>query len=342
MNLALTAAERLPLPDGALRFGIDRMVGRTRRLLSADTTATDRDFAQTMAKWPIAVHTDEANAQHYGLPADFFALTLGPCRKYSSCLYASADTDLAAAELAALAETCLNAGLTDGQTILELGCGWGSLSLFMAERYPAAHIMSVSNSTSQRLHIETEIKRRGLENLTVVTADMNTFCPAGTFDRIVSVEMFEHMSNWQALLERARGWMRPDGRLFLHVFSHRRSAYRFDRADKADWIAQHFFTGGLMPSHGLVREFSESFTVEKDWRWSGKHYARTALDWLDNMDANREAIRTIFESTYGRNASLWMRRWRLFFLATAGLFGHADGAEWGVSHYLLRPTRDQK
>lgn len=345
MNLAVTAiaaAERLPVPDSALRFGIERLVGRTRRLLAKGGNASDRDFAEAMGQWPIAVHTAEANAQHYEVPPAFFALVLGPCRKYSSCLYLKPNATLADAEIAALEETCTHAELIDGQDVLELGCGWGSLSLFIAARYPASRIVSVSNSASQRRYIEAEIARRGLANLTIVTADMNAFIPSGTFDRVVSVEMFEHMSNWRSLLGRIHSWMRPEGRLFLHVFSHRRSAYRFDHADKSDWIAQHFFTGGVMPSHGLVREFGESFAVEKDWRWSGSHYARTARDWLANFDANRDAIRIIFETTYGRDAALWMRRWRLFFLATAGLFGHADGNEWGVSHYLLRPASDRR
>lgn len=336
--VAITAAERLPLPDSALRFGIGQLVGRTRRLLASGAGPSDLEFASAMREWPIAVHTDDANAQHYELPADFFALALGPRRKYSSCLYLTADATLEEAEIAALDETCAHADIIDGQHILELGCGWGSLSLFMAERYPAARIFSVSNSASQRAHIEMERERRGLHNLTIVTADMNDFSPGETFDRIVSVEMFEHMSNWQALLARARQWLRPDGRLFLHVFSHRKTAYRFDHADKSDWIAQHFFTGGVMPSHGLVREFGESFVVEKDWRWNGRHYERTARDWLDNFDRNHDAIHSLFETTYGKDAILWMRRWRLFFLATAGLFGHASGEEWGVSHYRLRPA----
>ncbi len=341
MNLvaaAITAAEQLPLPDDALRFVISRFVGRTRRLLADGGGVTDREFAQSMTGWPIAVHTDQANAQHYDLPTAFFALTLGPRRKYSSCLYTSPNSTLAEAEIAALDETRVHADLADGQDILELGCGWGSLSLFIAERYPSARIVSVSNSSSQRSYIETEAKRRGLLNLTVITADMNSFAPDNTFDRIVSVEMFEHMSNWKSLLERVRVWIRDDGRLFLHIFSHRKTAYRFDHADKADWIAQYFFTGGIMPSHELVREFSDSFIVERDWRWSGKHYERTAIDWLDNFDRNRHIIRAIFEATYGQDAALWMRRWRIFFLATAGLFGHANGEEWGVSHYRLRPA----
>lgn len=341
MSLAVTAiaaAERLPLPDAALRFGVDRLVARTSRRLAGGGGISGRDFAQAMDRWPIALHTEEANEQHYELPPAFFELALGPRRKYSCCLYPTPQATLAEAEIAALEETCAHAALEDGQDVLELGCGWGSLSLFMAERFPASRIVAVSNSTPQRLHIEAEIARRGLKNLAVVTADMNAFAPDGTFDRIVSVEMLEHMSNWRALFRRARSWIRPDGRMFIHVFSHRASAYRFDHEDRADWIARHFFTGGVMPSHDLARQFSETFTVERDWRWSGRHYERTALDWLRNFDAGRETIRAIFEVTYGDEAALWMRRWRLFFLATAGLFGHAGGEEWGVSHYLLRPA----
>lgn len=214
MNLvaaAIAAAEQLPLPDDALRFVISRFVGRRRKLLADGGGVTDREFAQSMTGWPIAVHTDEANAQHYDLPTAFFALTLGPRRKYSSCLYTSPNSTLAEAEIAALDETRIHADLADGQDILDLGCGWGSLSLFIAERYPSARIVSVSNSSSQRSYIETEAKRRGLLNLTVITADMNSFAPDNTFDRIVSVEMFEHMSNWKSLLERVRVWIRDDG-----------------------------------------------------------------------------------------------------------------------------------
>ncbi|MBX9464844.1 MAG: cyclopropane-fatty-acyl-phospholipid synthase family protein [Aquamicrobium sp.] len=341
MNLAvaaISAAERLPLPDKALRFGIDRLVGRTEQKLASGNDNADADFARAMDRWPIAVNTTEANDQHYELPPAFFEIVLGPRRKYSCCLYPAKHTTLEEAELLALDETCRHAMLEDGQTILELGCGWGSLSLFMAERFPGSRILSVSNSAAQRSHIEAEIGKRGLKNLVVVTADMNAFSQEDRFDRIVSVEMFEHMSNWRLLLERARGWMHDDGRMFIHVFSHRNSPYRFDHADPADWIAQYFFTGGIMPSHGLMREFGDCFAVEQDWRWNGRHYERTALHWLRNFDTNEAAIRPIFVERYGGDAQLWMRRWRMFFLATAGLFGHADGEAWGVSHYLLRPA----
>jgi cyclopropane-fatty-acyl-phospholipid synthase len=336
---AIVAAERLPMPDFICRAGIEFLVGRTCRELSSGGAGADRRFVQQMARSPIAVHTDAANAQHYEVPAEFFALVLGPHRKYSCCLYAEGiPVKLAAAEAAALAETARHAGLADGQDILELGCGWGSLSLWMAEHYPTSRITAVSNSNSQRAYIVAQAHARGLSNLNVITADMNAFEPGATFDRVVSVEMFEHMSNWQALLTRVRNWVRPEGRLFIHVFTHRLGSYKFDETDKTDWIAQHFFTGGIMPSRALIRQFPDLFEVDSEHWWNGGHYQKTADDWLANFDANRAAIDRILQSVYGADAGLWARRWRLFFLATAGLFGHAGGEEWGVSHYLLKPA----
>ncbi len=331
------AVERLPLPDAITRAGISALVRRTAHRLDRADPVLERRFVHDMASYPIALSPQAANQQHYELPPDFFALVLGPRRKYSCCLYDHPAATLAEAEEAALAATAGHAELSDGQDILELGCGWGSLSLWMAERFPAARITSVSNSHGQRRHIEEEAARRGVGNLRVITADMNDFDTGDRFDRIVSVEMWEHMSNWAALMERARRWLRRDGRLFLHVFSHRRAPYRFDTADRSDWIARHFFTGGIMPSHGMIRLLDSHFTVERDWRWSGAHYRRTAEDWLANYDANSDRIGAILERVYGADAALWRRRWRLFFLATAGLFGAYEGAAWGVSHYLLKP-----
>lgn len=338
-SLAIAAAERLPIPDALTRRTIGALVARVDELAkNAGAAEMARTFAADMAGRAIAADVQAANAQHYELPASFFRLILGPNLKYSSCLYERGD-DLAAAEARALTETCVHADLADGQSILELGCGWGSLSLFMARRYPAARIASVSNSASQRREIEARASERGLRNLEVITADMNSFAPQGRFDRVVSVEMFEHMSNWRALLERIRGWMEPEGRLFLHVFAHRSRPYRFDAADPDDWIARHFFTGGLMPSEDLIDAFSDLFTVEARWRWSGEHYRRTALDWLANFDRHRPAIRPVLRQVYGGEAGVWERRWRLFFLATAGLFGANDGCSWGVSHWRLAPAR---
>lgn len=338
ISSAIRVVERIPLPDPMTRAGIEFLVGRTERTLAAATDSEECDFVQAMAAHAIAEHADAANAQHYELPPGFFALTLGPRRKYSCCLYPTGRETLDEAERLALDETLAHAGLADGQSILELGCGWGSLTLFMAERFPGAAITAVSNSVPQRLYIEAEAAARGLGNVRVITTDMNAFEPDGAYDRVVSVEMFEHMSNWRTLLARIKTWLAPQGRLFIHVFSHRRSPYRFDHRNDADWIARHFFTGGIMPSHGLIRRFPDCFVVEQDWRWNGLHYQKTAMDWLARFDANRERIDRILGEVYGADAALWHRRWRLFYLATAGLFGHAGGEEWGVSHYLLRPA----
>ncbi|MDQ0471930.1 SAM-dependent methyltransferase [Labrys wisconsinensis] len=341
MNLIAAAgrlAERLPLPDAVTRLGIGLLVGRTARSLGAVPAGEESRFAQAMASRPVAEHADRANDQHYALPPAFFGLILGPRRKYSCCLYERESDTLADAEMRALEETARHADLADGQHILELGCGWGSLTLFMAERFPAASIVAVSNSPLQGRHIQAQARERGLANVTVVTADMNVFRPDTVFERIVSVEMFEHMANWPILFARARSWLAPQGRMFLHVFTHRSTPYRFDDGDEGDWIARHFFTGGIMPSEGLAHRFADQFAVEAEWRWSGRHYQRTALDWLANFDAGRAEIDRLLETVYGAEAGLWRRRWRLFFLATAGLFGHRAGEDWGVSHYRLRPA----
>lgn len=341
MSLIATAigtAERVPLPDLLTRSGIALLVDRTRRRLDRLGANQDHPFAQAMAAYPIALHVDVANRQHYELPPEFFALTLGPRRKYSCCLYPTGRESMAEAELLALEATAEHAGLANGQHILELGCGWGSLTLYMAARFPSSEIVAVSNSAAQRRHIEAMAQLYRLNNITVITADMNSFVPTGTFDRIVSVEMFEHMSNWHDLLHRVRSWLAPGGRLFLHVFSHRSQPYRFDHNNEADWIARHFFTGGIMPSHGLIHAFADSFAVERSWRWNGLHYQKTALHWLENFDANAAEISSVLSEVHGREASLWLRRWRLFYLATAGLFGCKGGEQWGVSHYLLRPA----
>ena len=334
----LTAFEGAALPDGVRRAAVRMLVEGARRNLAGGSGKGDAAFAEEMSAHPIAEHVEAANDQHYELPAAFFQRVLGPHLKYSSCLYPTGAETLGEAEALALHETGLHADLKDGQDILELGCGWGSFSLWMAEVFPNAKITSVSNSASQKAFIDGQAGLRGLDNLQVVTADMNDFSTDARFDRVVSVEMFEHMANWRALLGRVRGWLRPEGYLFLHVFSHRSTPYRFDAEDPADWIAQHFFTGGLMPSHALVRQFGDLFTLEQDWRWSGGHYAKTAEAWLANFDAHAGEIGTLLRKVYGADAKLWGRRWRLFFLATAGLFGHAGGEEWGVSHYRLSPV----
>jgi cyclopropane-fatty-acyl-phospholipid synthase len=334
-RISAQLAERVPFPDVLLRAGMRSIIAANEAY--AEDCVGDHIFAHRMAARPIAEFTKSANVQHYEIPAAFFAEFLGPQRKYSSCFYPTGHETLAQAEEIALEATARHADLRDGQDILELGCG--SLTLWIAKKYPRSSIVAVSNSASQRLYIEEQARLRGFNNISVMTADMNEFAPQGSFDRIVSVEMFEHMANWGPLLSRCRSWLRDDGRMFLHVFAHQNRAARYNVDNQSDWIAQHFFTGGIMPSHGLIRQFQDIFAVEEEWRWSGHHYRLTALQWLAQFDANGGALDRILLEVYGRDAALWRRRWRMFLLATAELFGFRDGNVWGVSHYRLQPAR---
>lgn len=340
IRLALHAAERGWIPDPLLRYGIRRLCrSRLQEVDRGDAAANQAvlaEFVERMNAGPIAPLPEKANAQHYEVPAEFFVRVLGPHRKYSCCFWEDGVGTLADAERAALEITCQRAELADGQDILELGCGWGSLSLWMAERYPAARVTAVSNSASQRAYIESQAARAGLANLHVVTADMNDFAPTRRFDRVVSVEMFEHMRNYRQLLDRISGWLIPGGKLFVHIFSHRAFAYAFETDADDDWMGRHFFSGGIMPSDGLLPRFQDKLHLVNQWRWCGTHYEKTANAWLANLDRNGDEILPIFNGTYGKEASLrWFHRWRLFFLACAELFGYAGGTEWGVSHYLF-------
>ena len=330
------SAERVPLPDLVIRAAVQRLCSRTATRLASGGAESDASFADEMAARAIAEDGEEAGARHDEVPAAFFARVLGPNRKYSCCYYKEPRSTLQEAEEEALRQTAAHAGVADGQSILELGCGWGSLSLWMARQFPNAQVTAVSNSQAQREYIEWEAATRGLKNLRVVAADLDVFDPERQFDRIVSVEMFEHIMNWRESMTRVRSWLAADGRFFMHIFTHRSSAYRFDRSHGEDFIAQHFFSGGVMPSHHLIRQYRDLLEVEKEWRWSGTHYQQTALDWLGNLDSKRDEIEAILRNVYGNDASLWMRRWRWFLLATAGLFGYAGGSEWGVSHYRMR------
>jgi cyclopropane-fatty-acyl-phospholipid synthase len=332
--------ERQALPDPIVRAGIRSLLrSRLREERSLDRKAA---FIEQLRHSPIALHTAAANAQHYEVPAAFFELVLGPHLKYSAGLWESPGADLADAERAMLRLTLERALVEDGQRILELGCGWGSLTLHLAQQCPSSEIVAVSNSRSQRSFIEARAAERGLRNVTVVTADMNTFepPPGRPFDRVVSVEMFEHMRNYGRLMQRIAGWLAPDGRLFVHIFAHRVFAYPFEARDSSDWMAEHFFTGGTMPSDDLLLHFQDDLELESRWQVNGEHYARTCDAWLARMDAARPAIDAVLAHTYStspasasRDVRRWRARWRIFFMACAELFRYDHGREWFVSHY---------
>lgn len=326
------------IPDALLRAGIRR---RLRARLRHEERGTIeqradrlRSLIRDLSQSPVAVHTHDANLQHYELPPDFFRLCLGPRLKYSSAYWPSGTATLAQAEDAMLDLTCRRADLHDHLDILELGCGWGSLTLWMAERYPNARITAVSNSRPQRDFILAEADRRSLRPPTVITADINHFSTDARFDRAVSVEMLEHVRNYRTLLARIRAWLKPSGSLFVHIFSHARVAYPFE---SDDWIGRHFFTGGLMPSDDLLLHFADDLAVRDHWRLDGTHYARTARAWLDNLDRNRPDALRVLRDHYGTDAKAWFHRWRTFFIACEELWGLDRGTQWLVSHYAFAP-----
>jgi cyclopropane-fatty-acyl-phospholipid synthase len=331
------AVERGRVPDPVVRWGIRRLVGR--RLAEhpppgPPLTAAIGDFVRELDRSPIALVPDVANEQHYEVPPEFFREVLGARLKYSSGYWPAGVSTLDEAESAMLALSCERAQLADGQRVLELGCGWGSLTLWMAEQYPNSDIVAVSNSTPQRRFIEEACAGRRLGNVTVVTADMNDFEAVGRFDRVVSVEMFEHMRNYRELMRRISTWLRPGGSLFVHLFCHRTTAYPFVDRGPGDWMARHFFTGGLMPSDDLLPSFQDHLRLVDRWRVDGRHYERTADAWLANLDRSDAAVRQMFARVYGSDQALrWRNRWRLFFLSVSELFGYRGGQEWQVAHY---------
>jgi cyclopropane-fatty-acyl-phospholipid synthase len=327
------------VPDRVVRLGIRRLLkARLAEMHDGNAEATaalTQSFLDELRAAPLALLPEKANEQHYEVPAAFFGAVLGAHRKYSSCYWPDGTETLAQAEAAALQATCERAGLADGQQVLELGCGWGSLTLWIAERYRGSRITALSNSNSQRQHIEAQAARRGLTNVRVITRDINDFDTAERFDRIVSVEMFEHLRNWPLAFARAARWLNPRGRFFMHVFAHRGAPYAFVERDASDWMSRHFFSGGMMPSDDLALHCQDDLRLLNRWRWDGTHYQRTSEAWLRNMDDQRAALWPLFERTYGTDAGVWWQRWRLFFMSVAELFGFEGGQQWWVSHYLF-------
>jgi cyclopropane-fatty-acyl-phospholipid synthase len=327
------------VPDRFVRLGIRRLLKERLRAASAGGAEAQEDRLQTLREQArnskVAVFTEKANEQHYELPAEFFRQVLGSRLKYSCCYWPKGVNTLDEAEEAALARTAANADLEEGMDILELGCGWGSLTLWMAEHYPNSSITAVSNSHGQRQFIEAAAKERGLGNVRIITADMNDFEPDQKFERVVSVEMFEHMRNHGELMRRIDDWLQPQGKLFVHIFCHRHLAYLFETEGPANWMGRHFFSGGMMPSADWLLSVPQPMQIARRWLWNGRHYECTSNAWLEKMDARRETLQPVFADTYRADAEKWFLRWRIFFMACAELFGYANGEEWLVAHYLF-------
>lgn len=333
--------EKNKIPDILIRKGIRRLLKQRLDQENKGNTETQQThlmkLIEELKNSPIAVNTVDANEQHYEVPTKFYQYCLGKHLKYSSGYWKDGVTDIDTSEKDMLELTCRRAELQDGQNVLELGCGWGSLSLFMASSFPKSTFTVVSNSRTQKLHIDEQAINRGIKNLTVITADINLFNIDATFDRIVSVEMFEHMRNYQKLMHKASSFLKAEGKLFVHIFTHKEYAYKFEVIDESDWMSKYFFTGGIMPSDHLLLYFNEHMSIEQHWHVNGIHYSKTSEAWLRNMDKNKQEIMPMFETTYGKEQALkWWVYWRIFYMSCAELWRYNDGNEWMVSHYLFK------
>ncbi len=337
---AIDLAEKGLVPDWLIRRGMRRLIAqRLRDEFDRDTerrAARGQALIDELQRSAIAIETDAANEQHYEVPAAFYQIALGARLKYSSALFPPGVDQLDEAEEAMLKASCAQAELADGQRVLELGCGWGSLTLWMAGQYPDSHITAVSNSASQRQFIEQRALELGLHNVRVITCDVNQLELDERFDRVVSVEMFEHVRNYRELLKRVAGWLKPEGKLFVHIFCHRYLVYPFETEGDDNWMGRHFFTGGLMPAADTLLHFQDDLRLENRKLYAGTHYARTARAWLENMDARGDQTRQVMRDIYGADGAVWQQRWRMFFMACEELFGYDDGNAWLVAHYRFQ------
>jgi len=336
----ISVIEKNLVPDFLIRTGIRKLLRQRLREEGSPISETPEKKLQQLIdelkESPIAIDTAAANAQHYEIPTSFNIYCLGKHLKYSCGYWNEGVQSLDEAEEAMLEITCHRAEISDGQDVLELGCGWGSLSLFMSQKFPGSRFTVVSNSHSQKSYIDNEASKRGIKNLTVITSDMNHFEIDHLFDRVVSVEMFEHMRNYKILMHKIARWLKPQGKLFVHIFTHKKYAYKFEVKDETDWMSQYFFTGGIMPSEDLLLHFMDDLIIEKKWQVNGLHYAKTAEAWLKNMDSHRQEIMPIMRATYGKKEELkWWVYWRIFFMSCAELWKFNNGTEWMVSHYLF-------
>lgn len=340
-RLMLASLERNLLPDAVIRRLSRLLLGGRLRYgykPSAELQLSDLlQFAHSLREMPIAIQTDKAKEQHYELPTSFFKLVLGKYFKYSCCYFSDASKTLEDAEKAMLELYCERSKLEDGHTVLDVGCGWGSLSLYIAQKYSNCKVTGICNSKTQKQFIEEQCRVLELQNVEIIVADISTFEMEASYDRIYSIEMFEHMKNYQNLLKKISKWMKEDTLLFVHHFCHKTFAYHFEDTNDDDWITKYFFTGGTMPSANLLLYFQDDVSVVDHWLVNGKHYARTSEEWLKRMDNNLASIKSIMESTYGKDQAVkWTVYWRTFFISVAELFGYNNGEEWMVTHFLFR------
>jgi cyclopropane-fatty-acyl-phospholipid synthase len=339
----INAMEEGKIPDALIRIGIRKLLKDRLKSLQTDSLAEKEIAAQAykekLMSSPLAVHTQDANAQHYEVPAEFFFQSLGKNLKYSCSYWKETTKTLDEAEDLALSISCDRAEIVDGMRVLELGCGWGSLTLFMARRFPNSQIVAISNSSSQKAFIDAQALERGLKNVTVLTRDISKLesfaLEFETFDRVMSIEMFEHFKNYDLLLSKIADVLSPQGKLFVHIFTHKDYSYPFEVEGESDWMSKYFFTGGQMPAHHLLPSFQRRLSLERTWVWDGEHYQKTCEAWLQKMDQNQTVIKKVFKETYGADSEKWFQRWRVFHLACSELFGYEKGQQWAVSHYLF-------